>query len=199
MPSTMIHLSVAHEVEPEAPDFFWIGNFAPDYTNDTALKDQIHLRNTPDRWASLEKLYEEIDKENPFERGWVLHLFVDAYWDVKQILEYRDWYISTYAGENWFPHYREEIGWVSYYLYHHLPWSKNIWSSIKDAKLVNINSSLPITLAENEWYRDRVARKHAESDPMQIPQLFTEDRIMDFSLSTANRYREWISAHSESI
>jgi len=76
MPSTGIHLLVAHSIEPEAQNLFWIGNFAPDYTNDRELKDKIHLRDTRDRWNSLEKLYLDIDKNNIFNIGWFLHLLL---------------------------------------------------------------------------------------------------------------------------
>ena len=31
MPSTMIHLMTAHELEQEVSTLFWVGNFAPDY------------------------------------------------------------------------------------------------------------------------------------------------------------------------
>lgn len=196
MPSTMIHLLVAHEIKPTAPDLFWVGNFAPDYTNDKDKKDKIHLRGSPDRWASLEKLYSDINKSNYFELGWFIHLFVDACWEEKHITDYYNWYISSNEKDNWFLSYREEIGFATYYLYHNLDWAKDIWNLIKCSQLNNINTSLPITITENEWYRDRVVRKHSESDTNQIPKFFTIDKIMDFSVSTANRYKEWIAMRS---
>ena len=197
MPSTMIHLLVAYEIEPKAPDLFWVGNFAPDYTNDKVVKDKIHLRNSTDRWASLEKMYSEINKNSYFELGWFLHLFVDACWDENHITEYYNWYISSNKKENWFMNYREDIGFASYYLHHSLSWAKEIWDLIKCSELNNIETSLPITTAENEWYRDRVARKHSESDQSQVPKFFTLDKIMDFSASTVNRYKEWIALRSK--
>ena len=43
MPSTMIHLLVARAAEPAAPLDFYLGSFAPDYTNERALKDHIQI------------------------------------------------------------------------------------------------------------------------------------------------------------
>lgn len=69
MPSTMIHLLIAHELRPDAEDLFWVGNFAPDYTNDRLLKDAIHFRNSSDCWEALNQLKSIIDSKNPFEAG----------------------------------------------------------------------------------------------------------------------------------
>lgn len=84
----MIHLSVAHEIAPNAQGLFWVGNFAPGYTNDRDFKSRIHLRSEPDRWAALKDLYATINQECPFEQGWFLHLFVDACWDNTYITAY---------------------------------------------------------------------------------------------------------------
>lgn len=197
MPSTMIHLLVAHEIEPEAPDFFWVGNFAPDYTNDRELKDKIHLRDKADRWILLDELYTNINKENSFERGWFLHLFVDTCWDEKLLIEYKNWFESINKDDNWFLSYRNEIGLATYYLYHNLTWSRKIWDLIKYAQLSDINTSLPITLAQNEWYRDRVVSKHSESDSTQSPKFFIMDKLTDFSQITVNRYKEWAAIHTK--
>ena len=77
MPSSMIHLLAAHELEPAAPGLFWAGNLAPDYTNDRPVKDRIHLRDAADRIAALTELKHTLRPDDPFERGWLLHLFVD--------------------------------------------------------------------------------------------------------------------------
>ena len=137
MPSTMIHLLVAHEIKPDASDLFMVGNFAPDYTNDRELKDKIHLRNSEDRWTSLRKLYSDIDKKSDFDCGWFLHLFVDTCWDEKQFIEYKNWFefTNTDTDRQWFLSYREEIGFATYYLYHRLSWAGKVWQSIKSAKL----------------------------------------------------------------
>ena len=193
MPSTMIHLLVAHEISSEAPDLFWLGNFAPDYTNDRESKDKIHLRDVSDRWSALEKLYSDTDKDNWFELGWFVHLFVDACWEENHITDYYNWFVSSDEKDNWFSNYREEIGFASYYLYHNLSWAKEVWNLVNHSQLSNIKTSLPISISDVEWYRDRVFQKHSESDPTQLPKFFTIDKVINFSKATAARYKEWVN------
>ena len=198
MPSTMVHLMVAHEMKPDASGLFWVGNFAPDYTNDRELKDRIHLRNSDDRWASLEKLFFEINIENEFEYGYFIHLFADACWDKNQLIQHKNWYESIHSEskENWFLKYREEIGILTYHLYHHLPWADEIWHLIKDAQIGGISTSLPISIHELELYRDRVVSKHSESNPDQVPSFFSVADVMEFSQTTADRLKKWIAPYS---
>jgi hypothetical protein len=75
-------------------------------------------------------------------------------------------------------------------LYHHVPWAKSVWELIENAPLDEIETSLPITVSDNEWYRDRVVRKHRESDPDQPFQFFTIDRIKSFAETTSKKYRD---------
>ena len=129
--------------------------------------------------------------------GWFTHLFVDACWDENQLIEYINWFKTVKPNDNWFLDYRKETGFISYYLYHHLSWSKDVWNMIKHANLSDIKTSLPISLTENEWYRDRVAKKHSESDPSLMPYFFTIDKVIEFSKMTAKRFEEWISIRTE--
>jgi hypothetical protein len=185
----MIHLLTAYQLEPEATGLFWAGSFAPDYTNDREKKDTIHLRLIPNRFDALAKMYDP--GANDFERGWFLHLFTDACWDEAQLPAYIEWFTTANFGGNWFSHYREEIGAVSYGLYHSRPWAKGVWELIRDADLTAVKTTLPVTPEENGWYRDRVARKHAESDPAQTPRFYTEEMVTVFAEETAKWYRKW--------
>ena len=197
MPCTGIHLLIAHMIKPDANELYWIGNFAPDYTNDRELKDKIHLRDSFDRWNSLKKLYQNNDMDNDFNIGWFLHLFVDTCWDEIQINDHKKWFNTLNTGDNWFLCYREEIGVVSYYLYHNLPWSKSIWDIIKNAQIHKIKTSFPISISEIESYRDRIVYKHSESNNNQNPSFFAFDKIIDFSNTTVNKYKNWIETLSK--
>ena len=68
MPSTMIHLMVAREVEPDGEALFWVGNFAPDCVTEREKKDPIHLRDRPDRWAALAELRAALKIDDPLAR-----------------------------------------------------------------------------------------------------------------------------------
>jgi hypothetical protein len=136
----MVHLLIAYTIRPNASDLFWIGNIAPDYESNREFKDKIHFRNNTDRWKSLEKLYLDIDLSDDFNSGWFLHLFVDACWDETQFIAYKNWFASANASDNWFLCYREEIAVVSYLLYHHLPWAKNVWQAIKNTQINDLRN-----------------------------------------------------------
>ena len=192
MPSPMIHLLVAYEINPKAPDLFWVGNIAPDYTNDRQLKDEIHFRNSTNRLETIRQLRNRIDNNNPFESGWLLHLFVDKCWDEIMIPAFQQKYKNSSALHDWFIKYREETALASFYLYHHMDWSPQIWAQILNADLSIITSELPITQYEAEWYRDALYRRHSESNNNSLSQEYTEEQLLDFSRKTAHKYMEWL-------
>ena len=192
MPATMIHLLIAREVEPKASDLFWVGNFAPDYTDEREFKDRIHLRDIADRDAALKDLKARIDISNDFERGWLLHLFADFCWDIKEFIDYKNWAESTGKTDNWFSNYREEGSFVTFYLYHNLPWSSSLLNQIKAVDIGKIKTSLPVTLQELGLYRDVIYKKHTESDANIKPRFYTENLLTEFAKTTAYKYREWI-------
>lgn len=192
MPSPMIHLLIAYEIDPKAPDLFWVGNFAPDYTNDRQLKDEIHFRNTSNRLEALRQFRQKIDTSNSFEAGWLLHLFVDACWDEIMISVFRQNYQNNYASQDWFVKYREETTLASFYLYHHMDWAHQIWAQILDADLSTIPTVLPILQHEAEWYRERLYKRHLESDINSESIEYSEKRLLEFSRETAHKYAEWM-------
>jgi hypothetical protein len=187
----MIHLLTAHEINPAAPDLYWVGNFAPDFTTERQQKDTIHLRNISNRFEALGQLRATLDPDNPFEMGWLLHLFTDLCWDQEIIPKYQQDFEKQYPGQPWFFRYREEIGLASYYLSHHLDWAASIWARIKAADLSAVSSVLPVTSVELEEYRDRVYRKHTESDPASVSTYFTESAVHRFARETAAKFKEW--------
>ena len=193
MPHTMVHLLIAHEIEPSAPALYWVGNFAPDFSNDRSIKDAIHFRNTEDRWKTLEKMYFDIDKKNYFELGWLLHLFVDICWEEKPLIEYKNWFETTQdKNSNWFLSYRNEMKSINYYLYNNQIWVKDIMQLIKNVNLSNVITSLPINSSENEWYRNHVVQGLLENKNKQNPIFFNIDSIQKFSVDTVNHYKQWL-------
>jgi len=192
MPSTMIHLMVAREVEPEADALFWVGNFAPDCVTEREKKDPLHLRNRTDRFQALAELRGALDMGDPLARGWLLHLFVDTCWDADQIGLFRAWYVPLHPGENWFPAYRAEIARATFWLYHALPWAKSAMDEIAGADLSARKSRLPVPLERVDWYRGRVVERHAGSDPESAPWFYELDGIETFARDTAKRYWDWM-------
>lgn len=140
---------------------------------------------------ALRQLREKIDNNNPFEAGWLLHLFVDTCWDEIMIPAFQNKYKNSSAFEDWFIKYRGETALASYYIYHHMDWAPQIWTQILNADLSTIKSELPITQYDVELYRDRVYRRHSESDKNSVSQEYTEEQVLDFSRETACKYIKW--------
>jgi hypothetical protein len=185
----MIHLAVAHEYDGNGDGLFYFANMAPDYTDARAIKDIIHLRDKPDREAALRELRQTLDLENPFELGWLLHLFTDWQWDTRVIPRYRD----AYTGDgNWFLAYRPELGRISFKLFREEPWAREVWEKIGAAELndtYSLTRSLPVPL-ELGWFARRVRARHERGG--DEPKYFTVEFTENFARETAERFREWL-------
>ena len=193
MPSLMIHLLTAYEVNKNGSDLFWIGNFAPDYINDRKTKDTVHFRDSSNRLESLNKLKNEIDSNNQFESGWLLHLFVDSCWDEKMIPAFKEKYKFYDTTQDWFIKYREETSLASYYLYHKYEWAAKMWEQILNADLSSLNSNLPVTQSDIKGYIERIYKRHSESDINSVSTEYSEEIVVEFAKNTANLYIEWIN------
>jgi hypothetical protein len=197
MPYVLTHLLVAYEVDSGGCGLFYVGSIAPDYAGDRERKDSIHLRGVQDRllpqerWRALEQLRDGSDMSSPFDAGWILHLFVDLVWEETAVDEFR----KTCADDGWYLKYREEMNMLSFHMYHNAPWTAEIFGKIAAADLTAVKTSLPITQEENEWWRDRTVKKHAESD-RTTPEsaVFTDEMINRFAKQTAERYKAWITS-----
>jgi hypothetical protein len=193
MPSTMVHLMVAREVEPTGGALFWVGNFAPDCVTEREKKDPLHLRDRTDRWAALTELREALDPADPLARGWLLHLFTDTCWDAGQIGLFRAWHARKEPGADWFVRYRAEIARATFWLYRALPWAEGVMGEIANADLSAPRAALPVPTELIKWYRDRVVERHTGSDPDSAP-LFYERAALDaFARETAGRYIDWMN------
>jgi hypothetical protein len=190
MPSTMIHLLVAHTLNPTAPGPFWLGNFAPDaidardgYTREE--KDTQHFRNTG-RWASLEALAKRIGPEEPFEEGCLLHLFADAYWDEGPLKDFA----QSHTSPDWFRQYRHEISLAGCWIFHHYDWMKPVWEAILASPAQSCGNPPSPSAQEVAAYRDRVYNWHLHN-AIGPSQVYTPAFVDAFALETAERYRQW--------
>lgn len=124
MSSAMVHLACAKRYDPSAPTLFYTGNIAPDLLGTREAKDKTHFRGIPDRFGALHRFAETLDFSDPFQKGILLHLFLDLHWD----REGYDVYRASHENESdWFAKYRREIFLVSAYLYHHTDYAKPLF------------------------------------------------------------------------
>ncbi len=182
MPSAMIHLLVAREIPGGDAPLFRLGSLAPDYLTRREEKDAVHLRREPDRPQALLRLAEGLDRGDPFEAGWLVHLLADLRWDTEIIPAFR---ASLETGSDWFPLYRRECHLAGYALYHSLPWSRRAMEDILEVDLKELNTALVPDPSALEEFRRTLFRKHEESLPESRSERFPPELLFRFARETA--------------
>jgi hypothetical protein len=188
MPSPMVHLYIAHEFNPAATGEFWMGAIAPDYSDDRELKDQIHFRNRTNRMEMLRQMKNQLDEDDPFAAGWLLHLFVDARWDEEMITKYHK--INT--SKDWFLQYRKETALISFYLFHHMSWTDYLWKQIQTCISEKMRSS-NVMNDEMISFCKHVYQRHNDSPRESESQIYTFERIKEFTKVTITEYNQWLN------
>ncbi len=182
MPSAMIHLLAAQEIPGGDAPLFRLGSLAPDYLSRREEKDAVHLRREPDRYQALLRLAERLDRKDPFEAGWLVHLLADLRWDTEIIPVFRD---SLPPGADWFPLYRKECHRAGYALYHSKPWSHEAMKDVLEVDLNSLRTCLTIDLPALEEFRRMLVRKHEESPADSRSAAFPPELLERFARETA--------------
>ena len=182
MPSAMIHLLTAKHVQLWDDPYFMLGNIAPDYCGEREAKDALHLRKEANRVGAILKLRSELDLQNPFEAGWLLHLYTDMCWDVNVIPVFQ----STFPEEtDWFPIYRHEVHLAGYALYHSEAWAREALEAIERIDLSKIQTSLRIDMEKIASFRALLCEKHRNSEADAHSEAFPPDFTAFFAEITA--------------
>jgi hypothetical protein len=182
MPSAMIHLLAAQEIPGGDAPLFRLGSLAPDYLSRREEKDAVHLRREPDRYQALLRLAERLDRKDPFEAGWLVHLLADLRWDTEIIPVFRD---SLPPGADWFPLYRKECHRAGYALYHSKPWSHEAMKDVLEVDLNSLRTCLTIDLPALGEFRRMLVRKHEESPADSRSAAFPPELLERFARETA--------------
>ena len=182
MPSAMIHLLAAQEIPGGDAPLFRLGSLAPDYLSRREEKDAVHLRREPDRYQALLRLAERLDRKDPFEAGWLVHLLADLRWDTEIIPVFRD---SLPPGADWFPLYRKECHRAGYALYHSKPWSHEAMKDVLEVDLNTLRTCLTIDLPALGEFRRMLVRKHEESPADSRSAAFPPELLERFARETA--------------
>ena len=124
MPSSMPHLIIAKNFNPNASIDFYVGNLAPDAIKDADIKSQVHFENIPDIETALKKF--ALKATNDYLMGILLHLYVDWKWKTSHMVDF-----ANKTGEKWFLPYREEIGKITAYAYHNSDWSHELYDQLE--------------------------------------------------------------------
>ena len=186
MPSSMVHLLVAHDYNPDSPAEFWAGNIAPDCIAEMRERERFHLRDMPDRERALREFEASVRAGEVFAEGVLLHLFTDWKWDEGPMREY----ILSHDPDNWHPSYRDEIGLLSARLYHDNAWSKQVWADMLDcdiAEFVKTDQIKPEALSSML----RKANAFHLANPGAQPAFYSAEAVAAFASETADTYRGW--------
>lgn len=176
MPSMMIHMLTAYKLCPDAEALFYIGTIAPDAVQTREEKDITHFRTHENRDEALAELARKTDKENVFDEGVLLHLFLDRWWDEKSFCCFTDFY----KGEDWFAVYRKEIALASSYIFHNNDWSDAVWQEILSCPKEKYGRAPAVSNDELEYFLNRNYKWHKENNigPSAVyPPVFVEDFI----------------------
>ena len=190
MPSAMIHLLAAREIPGGDDPLFRLGSLAPDYLSRREEKDAAHLRREPDRYQALLRLADRLDRKDPFEAGWLVHLLADLRWDTEVIPAFR---AALPPGADWFPLYRKECHRAGYALYHSLPWGRKAMEDMLGVDLNALRTCLTIDLPALEEFRQMLFRKHEESPPDSRSEQFPPELLHRFARETGAEAEELLA------
>ncbi len=185
MPALMIHLLVAHKINPEGSAAFYVGNFAPDAVSNWKDKDITHLRNLTDRSEAMAALALQTSPTDDFAEGVLLHLYTDWKWDIIA----RDKFIKETDGD-WFQKYRNEIRLASSYLFHHTDWAKCRWNQIELFHESGYGKIPGATAQELKAFITRNHKWHIENN-IGPSTFFTPMFIDKFINELAEEYPKW--------
>lgn len=186
MPSLMIHLLTAKKVYADAPALFFLGSVAPDTVSDRETKDKAHFRVADNREEALRKFEMSIEKDDLFQEGTLLHLYLDWLWDMGPMRSYID---GSENGE-WFKPYRSEIALASAWLFHHKEWAADVWQQMVNCPIEQYGTTDCATDTEVQTFVCRNQKWHSEND-IGPSSAFTPMFIEDFTDCAAKDYFLW--------
>ncbi len=187
MPSLMIHLLTAYKYNPNASVEFWIGNIAPDSVCSREEKDKTHFRDRGQRLDVLRDLALNMDLNDDFNKGILLHLYLDYYWDSYPMHNF----IENYKEGNWFPAYRHEIALAGIWLFKHTNWSKTVWNQMVECPIKVYDNVYGIVKGDISDFIIRNRDWHIEND-FGPSAVFTPDFVEEFTSQVAINFKKWL-------
>lgn len=190
MPPTMTHLMVAQKYNPNASTLFNIGTVAPDVTDIREIKDKTHFRDIPiltDRMNALINFAKNLDKNDDFIKGILLHLYSDYYWDIGPM----QIFTKQYTGNNWFTDYRKEIKTVGSWLFHNKAWAPRIWEEMSKFEIPFETQICEVT---KENLTDFLTRNRSWHSKTVFPEskIFTSEILENYSSQVAESFEGWL-------
>ncbi|MBR5515511.1 MAG: hypothetical protein IKU52_04840 [Clostridia bacterium] len=190
MPCAMMHLMCAKEFDYDAHIGFYIGNIAPDCIDIREFKDKNHLRiyNADERLKKLRELADSLRLDDPYQFGVLLHLYTDMSWDLGPMAEHK----SNYKGDDWFSDYRQEIRYISKFMYKHISWAEKLWEDMKNADTDIYSSVLYYPVENIKGYIEHNVTVHKLPHAIESA-AFPNSLVFEFCKKTVDEFKKWLN------
>ena len=196
MPSTMMHLMLAHKINPNGCGVYFMGSFAPDVIDKNRddiyvakIKNHLNFRGVPNREAVLSEFYSQIDKGDPFHMGCFIHLFCD--------ISCNDEIFAMHGGRE---KAMQEYRIVGIWIRRNMPWVDDVFEKMRVCS-DDFNNPLP-----DPWNKEIINYKNglvspglrrsdmeADGNPAKV---LTPEVLGSYSEQIAERYKLWIREHN---
>lgn len=185
----MMHLMCANLYDNNADIAFFIGNLAPDCIDERSFKDKNHLRiyQGEERIKKLLELAYTLNLKDPYQFGVLFHLYTDMCWDNGPMADHK----RSYKGENWFTDYRQEIRYISKFMYKNQPWAKDMWLNMVAADKLAYSSVDYYPADMINRYLNHNIKVHNEPPAIES-KAFPNTLVDQFCIDTVNSFKKWI-------
>ena len=185
MPSSMLHLIVAKNVNPNANIAFYIGNLAVDAIKGSRAKANAHFENILDMEGTLKEL--ALTASDDYSKGILLHLYVDWKWKTVYMTDF-----AKKMGEAWFLQYREEIGKITAYAFHNTYWAHDLYEQLERW---DYDGFVETEFIKKENVKDyiRSSRKWHMENKLEPSTVFPPELIEIFAGNTAMDFSKWLT------
>jgi hypothetical protein len=197
MASTMIHLLLAHEINPGGCGLYFMGNFAPDNFDKKRgdfkqAKNKNHFRDAPDMEAELVSLYSRIDRDNPFHVGYFTHLLMDMWWH-EMLDRTAD---DSGDRQGWYSRINAEYRAAGIWIRKNEPWVAEVFGKIASCPDDFISPAPDPSNAEIIAYKhtllSSLKRDLADNSEAAPSEYFSPEFLESYSKETAKRYGVWV-------
>lgn len=188
MPASMMHLYTAKLYEPDADILFFVGNIAPDCVQNKEEKDKTHLRGEKQRAKLLCGLAEQLDLHDSFQKGVLLHLFLDYLWDNGALQDF----IDGFGSDTWFLPYREDLSKAGLALYRAKDWARQLWLDMEHTSAFDYEKLAQFPAIEIQGFLQRNGSWHRETQ-MEHSAVFPPALVEQFSHRAAESFARWLT------
>jgi len=197
----MIHLYLAHKINPDGCGSYFIGSFAPDTFDNKrgdarAAKRKNHFRDTPTgdtEKAKLVKFYSQIDKSNPFHIGYFIHLLCDLWWHaaIDKIAE------DSGDKQGWYDNLKNEYRTAGIWIRKNMPWVDDVFrkmeACINDFQSPTTDPTREEIASYTKGLLSPSLRESDKNSSGNPPAILTPAFLESYAAENAERYMLWIS------